>query len=242
MKTVLHKSHTRGHFNHGWLRTSHSFSFADYYDPQRMNFGALRVLNDDSLDPGTGFDMHTHHNMEIISIPLSGALEHRDSLGNTSVLHSGEIQVMSAGTGIRHSEYNANHDQNAEFLQIWIIPDRMNVQPRYENAVINDLARRNEITPLITPYPGKGKGLWIYQQAWFSLGIVTKGTQHTYRLQSPNSFGVYIFVIEGEIVAEGTKLSRRDGQGIYETETINFEVEEDSKIWLIEVPPLRTAP
>jgi len=131
MKTVLHKADTRGHFNHGWLRTSHTFSFADYYDPQRVNFGALRVLNDDSIDPGTGFDMHPHRNMEIVSIPLSGALKHRDNMGNTTVLHQGEIQVMSAGTGILHSEYNASNDKNTDFLQIWVIPDRMKLQKLY---------------------------------------------------------------------------------------------------------------
>ena len=236
MKTVLHKADTRGHFNHGWLRTSHTFSFADYYDPQRVNFGALRVLNDDSIDPGTGFDMHPHRNMEIVSIPLSGALKHRDNMGNTTVLHQGEIQVMSAGTGILHSEYNASNDKNTDFLQIWVIPDRMNVTSRYETARINDIIRRNEITETISPYPGKEKELWIYQQAWFSIGELTKNTRHTYHFKSSHSFGVYVFVIEGAVIVEGSFLGKRDGQGIYDTQTFGIEVKEDSKVLFIEVP------
>ena len=139
MKTILHKAATRGFFDHGWLKTHHTFSFADYYDPERINFGALRVLNDDKIAGGTGFGLHPHQNMEVVSIPLKGALEHKDSLGHASVIKEGEIQAMSAGTGIRHSEYNKNNNTPAEFLQIWVIPDRMNVSPRYENAVIADL-------------------------------------------------------------------------------------------------------
>lgn len=239
MKTVLHKADTRGHFDHGWLRTSHTFSFADYYDPERINFGALRVLNDDSIDPGTGFDMHPHRNMEIVSIPLSGALKHKDNMGNTTVLHEGEIQVMSAGTGIVHSEYNASEEKNAEFLQIWVIPNRTNVNPRYKDAFIQDLIRRNEICTIVSPYPGKDGNMWIHQQAWFSMGELTKGTHHTYRFNSSHSFGVYIFVIEGTIIAEGTELSRRDGQGFYETEIVNLEIKEDAKVLFIEVPPLK---
>lgn len=238
MKTVSHKADSRGHFDHGWLRTSHTFSFADYYDPQRINFGALRVLNDDSIDPRTGFDLHPHRNMEIVSIPLSGALKHQDNMGNTTVLHQGEIQVMSAGTGVLHSEYNANTDKNAEFLQIWVIPDRMNVKPRYETTRISNLIRRNEITEIVSPYPGTGKGLWIYQQAWFSIGELTKGSDHIYHFKSSHSFGVYIFVIEGSIVVEGTVLNRRDGQGIYDTQTFGIITKEDAKVLFIEVPTI----
>lgn len=238
MKTILHAADSRGHFNHGWLRTSHSFSFADYYNPQRINFGALRVLNDDSIDPGTGFDMHPHRNMEIISIPLSGALKHRDNLGNTTVLHQGEIQVMSAGSGVLHSEYNDNEEKKTDFLQIWVIPNRMNVMPRYETARINSIIRRNEITEIVSPYPGNGKGLWIYQQAWFSIGELTAGSDHIYHFKSPRSFGVYVFVIEGSIVAEGSLLKRRDGQGIYDTQTFGIITKEDAKVLFIEVPPI----
>ncbi len=236
MKTVLHKANTRGHFDHGWLRTSHTFSFADYYNPQRVNFGALRVLNDDSIDPGTGFDFHPHKNMEIVSIPLSGALKHGDNMGNETVLHQGEIQVMSAGTGVVHSEHNASTDKKTDFLQIWVIPDRMNVTPRYETARISNLIRRNEITTIVSPYPGTDRGLWIYQQAWFSIGELTKGSDHIYHFRSPHSFGVYIFVIEGTVVVEGQELQRRDGQGIYDTQTFGIKIKEDAKVLFIEVP------
>lgn len=236
MKTILHQANSRGHFNHGWLRTSHTFSFADYYDPQRINFGALRVLNDDSIDPGTGFDMHPRRNMEIVSIPLSGSLKHRDNMGNTTILEQGEIQVMSAGAGVLHSEYNGNENKNAEFLQIWVLPNRQNVSPRYESARISDLVRRNVITEIVTPYPGKGKGLWIYQQAWFSLGELTKGTDHIYHFKSAHSLGVYVFVIEGAVIIEGQELRRRDGQGIYDTLTFGIQVKEDAKVLFIEVP------
>lgn len=236
MKTVLHKANTRGHFDHGWLRTSHTFSFADYYNPQRVNFGALRVLNDDSIDPGTGFDFHPHKNMEIVSIPLSGALKHGDNMGNETVLHQGEIQVMSAGTGVVHSEHNASTDKKTDFLQIWVIPDRMNVTPRYETARISNLIRRNEITTIVSPYPGTDQGLWIYQQAWFSIGELTKGSDHIYHFRSPHSFGVYIFVIEGTVVVEGQELQRRDGQGIYDTQTFGIKIKEDAKVLFIEVP------
>lgn len=236
MKTVLHKANTRGHFDHGWLRTSHTFSFADYYNPQRVNFGALRVLNDDSIDPGTGFDFHPHKNMEIVSIPLSGALKHGDNMGNETVLHQGEIQVMSAGTSVVHSEHNASADKKTDFLQIWVIPDRMNVTPRYETARISNLIRRNEITTIVSPYPGTDRGLWIYQQAWFSIGELTKGSDHIYHFRSPHSFGVYIFVIEGTVVVEGQELQRRDGQGIYDTQTFGIKIKEDAKVLFIEVP------
>lgn len=238
MKIIRHQANSRGYFDHGWLRTSHTFSFADYYDPQRINFGALRVLNDDSIDPSMGFDLHPHRNMEIVSIPLSGALKHHDSMGNTTILHQGEIQVMSAGSGVLHSEYNASGDKPADFLQIWVIPERMNVNPRYDSVRIDDLVRRNEITEIITPYPGQGKGLWIYQKAWFSMGILTKGSDHIYHFKSGRSFGVYVFVIEGSVVVEGTVLNRRDGQGIYDTQTFGIITREDARVLFIEVPPV----
>ena len=237
MKTILHKAATRGFFDHGWLKTHHTFSFADYYDPERINFGALRVLNDDKIAGGTGFGLHPHQNMEVVSIPLKGALEHKDSLGHASVIKEGEIQAMSAGTGIRHSEYNKNNNTPAEFLQIWVIPDRMNVSPRYENAVIADLLKKNEITEIVSPYPGDGKGLWIYQQAWFSIGELEKNTFQGYKLKSPNSLGVYAFLIEGKATVAGKELEKRDGLGIYDTESFEIKANEYTKILLIEVPP-----
>lgn len=237
MKTILHKAVTRGYFDHGWLKTHHTFSFADYYDPERVNFGALRVLNDDKIAGGTGFGLHPHQNMEVVSIPLKGALEHKDSLGHTSVIKEGEIQAMSAGTGIRHSEYNKNSDTPTEFLQIWVIPDRMNVSPRYENAIIADLLKKNEITEIVSPYPGNGKGLWIHQQAWFSIGELEKNTLQGYKLKSPNSLGVYAFIIEGKATVAGQELDKRDGLGIYDTESFEIKANEHTRILLIEVPP-----
>lgn len=240
MKTVLHKSSTRGHFNHGWLDTYHTFSFADYFDHERINFGALRVLNDDVIAPGAGFGMHTHNNMEIVSIPLSGALEHKDSLGHTSVIRTGEIQVMSAGTGIHHSEYNQSKDVPAEFLQIWIIPARQNVEPRYESAGITDLMKKNQLSVIVSPYPGDGKGLWIYQKAWFSLGKIDKGVKLTYTLKSPDSLGVYLFVIKGKVGAAGYELTRRDGVGLYDAGSFDLEgMEGDTWLLVMEVPPIR---
>ncbi|MDR0982028.1 MAG: pirin family protein [Culturomica sp.] len=239
MKAVLHRANSRAYFNHGWLKTHHTFSFADYYDPDRINFGALRVLNDDSIDAGTGFDIHPHRNMEIISIPLKGALRHGDSMGNTSVLHSGEIQVMSAGTGVYHSEFNDKDDTNTEFLQIWVIPDRMSVEPRYENANIKDLLRPNEISDIVTPYPGNGKGLWIYQDAWFSIGELSKDSVHTYKLHSDKSLGVYVFMIDGSISIDDVRLTKRDGIGLYDMKDFSFNVNEKSTVLFIEVPDLK---
>ena len=239
MEPILHTANSRGHFDHGWLNTSHTFSFADYYGPERIHFGALRVLNDDIIAPGTGFGMHPHRNMEVISIPLKGDLEHQDSLGHTSVIRHGEIQVMSAGRGIMHSEYNKNSDRNAEFLQIWVFPYRQNVAPRYENAAIADLIVKNELSQIVSPYPGNGKGLWIYQNAWFSFGELDKGIKRTYKFHSSKSEGVYIFVIEGKIKTEGIELSRRDGLGVYRNkESIEIETLENALLLLMEVPPM----
>lgn len=236
MKKILHHNRSRGFFDHGWLKTHHTFSFADYHNPDRVHFGALRVLNDDWIAPGTGFDMHSHRDMEIVSIPLKGDLEHRDSMGHTAVIAQGEIQVMSAGSGIRHSEYNPNEDRPTEFLQIWVMTERINVEPRYENAVIRDLLRKNEITTIVSPYPGKDGGLWIYQQAWFSMGELEAGTVRTYRLKSGESHGVYVFMIEGEATVAGESLKYRDGLGIYDTDSFDIEVMQDAKLLLIEVP------
>lgn len=236
MKTVLHRADTRGYFDHGWLRTHHTFSFAEYHNPQRIHFGALRVLNDDSIAPATGFDTHSHRNMEIISIPLKGELKHQDSMGNSTFLKEGEIQVMTAGSGITHSEYNASKDNPAELLQIWIMPEQMNLTPHYENAFINPLLVPNEISEIVSPHPGYGKSLRIHQQAWFSMGDLTKGTFHTYQFKSSHSVGVYLFIIKGTASIEDTELHSRDGIGIYDTNTFNLNIKEDSRILLIEVP------
>lgn len=237
MKTILHRAESRGFFDHGWLKTHHTFSFADYYNPQRINFGALRVLNDDRIEGGTGFDLHPHKNMEVISIPLKGDLEHQDSLGHKDSIKEGEIQVMSAGTGIMHSEYNRNDDRPSEFLQIWVFPNKMNVPPRYENAMISDLVRKNEICEIVSPYPGTGKGLWIYQQAWFSIADLDKDQLQLYKMKSKDSLGVYIFIIEGAITIKDLELKHRDGVGVYDTTEVEYKATERSRVLFIEVPP-----
>lgn len=170
---VLHKAHTRGHANHGWLDTHHTFSFGGYNNPDRMHFGVLRVLNDDKIDGGTGFGMHAHENMEIISIPLEGGLKHKDSMGNTAVIRNGDIQVMSAGTGIKHSEFNENKDKIAKFLQIWIFPNKKNVNPRYDQITLIPEDRHNQLQQIISPNPDDA-GIWIHQDAWFHLGSLKK--------------------------------------------------------------------
>lgn len=238
MKTILHKASTRAHFDYGWLRTSHTFSFADYHDPERVNFGALRVLNDDVVAPGMGFDEHSHRDMEIVTIPLNGALEHKDNLGHSQVIRSGEIQAMSAGSGITHSEYNKLTDQDVEFLQIWVFTEHLNLAPRYERAEIAELVERNEISTIVSPYPGNGKGLWIYQQAWFSMAETDAGRELAYTFRSKTSFGVYLFVIDGRVNAAGEALDKRDGLGIEGTEPFNVKAETDARILFIEVPPV----
>ena len=174
MKTVLHKADTRGHANHGWLDTHHSFSFANYHNPERMHFGVLRVLNDDRVAEGRGFGTHPHDNMEIISIPLEGDLEHKDSMGNVAVIKEGDVQVLSAGTGISHSEYNMNQDSEVKFLQIWVFPNKKQVEPRYDQISVRDIEKENQLYQILSPSMDD-QGVWIHQNAWFSLGkLLTK--------------------------------------------------------------------
>jgi len=234
MKTKLHKSETRGHANHGWLNTHHTFSFANYYNPERVHFGALRVLNDDWIAGGEGFGKHPHDNMEIITIPLKGAVEHQDSMGNKGIINAGEIQVMSAGTGIFHSEYNPNKDIELELLQIWVFPNKRNVTPRYDQQSLADLEKVNEFYQILSPNPAD-QGVWIHQQAWFNLGDLSAGWEGSYKLNNPES-GVYVFVIEGEATVAGNELSRRDGLGVSETNEIQISVKSESKILIMEVP------
>lgn len=234
MKTILHKSETRGHANHGWLDTYHTFSFAGYYDADRVHFGALRVLNDDTVAAGRGFGTHPHDNMEIVSIPLSGALRHNDSMGNEAVIRSGEVQVMSAGTGIYHSEYNHLNSEPAAFLQIWVFPNVKNVEPRYDQIAIGDIATHNSFYQIVSPNPGE-QGVWIHQQAWFHLGTFDKGTKTEYSFKKSGN-GLYVFVLEGEAEVGGQMLNRRDGMGIMETERVHFKASSDARILLMEVP------
>ncbi|SFR91161.1 pirin family protein [Maribacter stanieri] len=234
MKTVLHKSDTRGHADHGWLNSYHSFSFANYHDAERMNFGVLRVLNDDTVAAGRGFGTHPHSNMEIISIPLEGDLQHMDDIGNSTVIKAGDVQVMSAGTGVSHSEYNKNKDQPVKFLQIWIIPNKENVTPRYDQISINDIATKNSLYQILSPNQDDS-GVWIHQNAWFHLGEYESETTDSYTLKKKGN-GVYIFVLEGEFELENQKLSKRDGLGIWDIDTINFKTNGNSKILVMEVP------
>jgi len=234
MKKKLHKSNSRGSANHGWLNTHYSFSFADYYNPEKIHFGALRVLNDDIIAPGQGFGTHPHDNMEIITIPLSGDLEHKDSMGNTGIIRNGEVQVMSAGTGIRHSEFNANSNERLKLLQIWIFPNKKNVEPRYDQISIKDLEIENDLFQILSPNKDD-QGVWIYQDAWFHLGYLNPGWKGNYKLKGKNH-GVYIFIIEGKVDIEGQELSIRDAIEISETDQVNISVKEKSQILVMEVP------
>lgn len=234
MTTVLHKAETRGHVDHGWLNSHHTFSFANYHDPERMHFGALRVLNDDIVAPGKGFGLHPHDNMEIISIPLEGDLEHKDNMGNTEVIRQGDIQVMSAGTGIFHSEYNRNNDREVKFLQIWLYPKEKNVQPRYDQVSIASLEKENAFTQVVSPDPDD-QGAWIHQDAWFHLGTFTSGKKTTYSWKQQDN-GLYVFVLEGMVSIAGQQLNARDGLGIHGVSEIDFTSVSDTRLLLMEVP------
>ncbi len=234
MKTVLHKADSRGHANHGWLDSHHTFSFANYHNPERMHFGVLRVLNDDKVAPGKGFGKHPHDNMEIISIPLEGDLEHKDSMGNTTVIKEGDVQVMSAGTGVFHSEYNKNPDKEVKFLQIWVFPDKRDLEPRYDQISIRDIEKENNFYQVLSP-DKDDQGVWINQNAWFHLGKFDAGKSDTYQLKS-NGNGVYIFILEGEVEIEGQKLDKRDGFGIWESDKFTVKSLTNSRILLMEVP------
>ena len=236
MKKIIHRASSRGHANHGWLDTHHTFSFADYYDPERIHFGALRVLNDDSVAPGMGFGTHPHENMEIISIPLEGDLEHRDSMGNVAIIREGDIQVMTAGTGVMHSEKNHHTDREVKFLQIWIFPRQRGLQPRYDQMSIRDVERKNSIFQILSPSQDD-QGVWIYQDSWFSLGDFEEGHSESYELKKKNN-GLYLFVLDGEVEAEGEILHKRDGMGIWDANAIGINSHSDSRILLMEVPML----
>jgi redox-sensitive bicupin YhaK (pirin superfamily) len=232
---ILHKADTRGHANHGWLDSHHSFSFANYYNPDRMHFGALRVLNDDRVDPGMGFGTHPHDNMEIISIPLEGDLEHKDSMGNTTVIKNGDIQVMSAGTGIQHSEFNKNSDRLTKFLQIWLFPNKRNVTPRYDQITLNINDRHNKLQQILSP-SSEDEGVWINQDAWFHLGKFDDNFTTNYALKKKEN-GVYIFILKGDISINDQKLNERDGLGIWDIESFNITSNsQDAEILLMEVP------
>jgi quercetin 2,3-dioxygenase len=231
---VLHKANTRGFANHGWLQSHHTFSFANYYNPDRMHFGVLRVLNDDVVAGGRGFGTHPHDNMEIISIPLEGDLEHKDSMGNVAVIRNGDIQVMSAGTGIRHSEFNKNASQQVKFLQIWVFPNKRNVTPRYDQMTLQRKDRKNKLQQIVSPNPNE-EGVWIHQDAWFHLGEFDQGKAVSYKIRKPGN-GVYAFLLSGSMEVDGQLMDARDGLGIWDTGQINLKAKTNSEILLMEVP------
>ena len=235
MKTILHPASSRGHANHGWLDSYHTFSFAGYYDPDRVHFGALRVLNDDTVAGGMGFGAHPHDNMEIISIPTEGDLEHKDSMGNTQVIRQGDVQVMSAGTGVQHSEKNKHRDQPVKFFQIWVFPNQKNVQPRYDQKSFSEAEKLNQLRTVVSPIGTADGGVQIHQDAWFSLGRLEKDFSIEYPVRKKGN-GVYAFVIEGDVTINGQSLHRRDGLGISETETLSIRADSTAELLLMEVP------
>jgi hypothetical protein len=234
MNTIIHKAETRGHANHGWLNSHHTFSFANYHNPERMHFGVLRVLNDDTVAAGMGFGTHPHDNMEIVSIPLEGDLEHKDSMGNIAVIKEGDVQVLSAGTGVTHSEYNKNKDKEVKFLQIWIFPKTKNVTPRYDQISISGIATDNVFYQVLSPNKDD-QGVWINQDAWFHIGKFTKGNTDEYKIKKVGN-GVYAFILEGEVEINNEKLSKRDGMGIWDTDSINVKATENARVLLMEIP------
>jgi len=240
--TVFHKANTRGMADHGWLKSPHSFSFASYYNPKRMNFGVLRVLNDDIIAGGSGFGTHPHDNMEIISIPIENGLRHKDSMGNTSFIGKNEIQVMSAGTGVQHSEVNDTQD-TTKFLQIWVIPNKRNVEPRYDQITLNPADRKNKLQQILSPNADDA-GVWIHQNAWFHLGSLQTGTKIDYDLKDATKNGVYVFVLKGTVNLKNNnetqesiqQLDTKDGFGIWDAKSFELEASQDAEVLLMEVP------
>lgn len=230
---VIHRSNTRGMANHGWLQSRHSFSFANYYDPQRMGFGKLRVLNDDIIAGGTGFGTHPHDNMEIISIPLEGALKHKDSMGNEQVIKAGDVQVMSAGTGITHSEMNGFADRAGKFLQIWVYPNKRNVTPRYDQITLSE--KKNTLQQILSP-SADDAGVWIHQDAWFHLGTFDAGKTIDYKVKKPLTNGTYTFLIKGSATINGYELNERDAIGIWSNAALNIKTTAESRILIMEIP------
>ena len=235
MNTILHKANTRGHANHGWLDSHHTFSFAGYHDPARVHFGMLRVFNDDIVKGGMGFGQHPHDNMEIISIPLKGSLEHGDNTGGHGIIKSGEVQIMSAGSGIAHSEKNASQKEDVNFLQIWVFPKERNITPRYDQKEFPASDRANKFQTVVSPEKVNGSSLWINQDAWFSLGNLKKGFKADYAIKRKGN-GVYAFVIEGDVTINGHQLNKRDGFGVTDVEHISLEADTDTEVLLMDVP------
>lgn len=234
MKTLFHSAQSRGEANHGWLNAKHSFSFASWYNPDRTNFGALRVLNDDIVSPGAGFGTHPHDNMEIITIPISGSIAHKDSMGNSSVINAGEIQVMSAGTGIQHSEFNPNKDEPLSLFQIWIFPNKRNVVPRYDQFEMDVQAMKNNFLQLVSPNI-EDEGTWIHQNAWIKIAVIEENTEISYTINSKGN-GVYFILVDGEISIDQQILTPKDAFGVWEVETVTIKSIKKSRILAIEIP------
>ncbi len=234
MNTILYKSEDRGYADHGWLKANHSFSFAGYYDPNKIHFGVLRVLNDDTIAAGMGFGMHPHENMEIITIPFSGTLAHNDSMGNNGTIGYGEIQVMSAGSGITHSEFNHSKDEAVTLFQLWLFPNKKNVTPRYDQISYDKEKLHNEWQQIISP-DVNDEGSWIYQDAWFHLGKFDKDATTQYPIHKQGN-GIYLMVIEGEIMVEGNTLALRDAIGITDAETIQIQVNKPCFLLILDIP------
>jgi redox-sensitive bicupin YhaK (pirin superfamily) len=237
METVLHKADTRGYANHGWLKSFHTFSFARYIDYSRVHFGALRVLNDDIIAGGMGFGTHPHDNMEIVTIPLSGTIAHKDSTGTDGRITAGEVQIMSAGTGIQHSEFNGEKDLDLNLLQIWVLPEKRNIAPRYDQKHFGLEGRKNQWQTVVGPDEKDG-AMWINQQAWFNLTQLNGGKALSYTLHGANQ-GAYLFVISGDVTVNGIALNQRDGLGISNTEEINLIADSNTEVLLIEVPMIK---
>jgi quercetin 2,3-dioxygenase len=233
MKTILHLADRRGHVNFGWLDSHHSFSFGNYYDPEKVHFGMLRVLNDDVITGGSGFGAHPHDNMEIVSIPLYGALEHKDSTGTNAVINQNDVQIMSAGTGIRHSEYNHFKDKETNFLQIWVIPKKRNIEPRYDQKTFKPEERINNFKTVVAP--DDETAVWINQDAWFSLGNLKADFSGQYKVKKEGN-GVYAFVLEGNVTINGQSLFKRDALGIWDVDALDIKASTDAEILLIDVP------
>jgi hypothetical protein len=231
---VLHKANTRGNANHGWLNAFHSFSFGSWHNPERIQFGTLRVLNDDTIAAGMGFGTHGHENMEIITIPLEGDLAHKDNMGNSATIKTGDIQVMSAGTGIQHSEFNPNADLQTKLFQIWLFPKTKNVEPRYQQITMNKALQKNAFAQILSPNP-EDAGVWIHQDAWFYLSDFDKDFSKKLSLKKEGN-GFYIMPIEGEIEVNGQILETRDAIGIWNLETLDFKAKTASTFLVMEIP------
>jgi redox-sensitive bicupin YhaK (pirin superfamily) len=235
MHTILHAAGSRGDANHGWLHSKHSFSFANYYNPEKIHFGVLRVLNDDFVAAGMGFGLHPHDNMEIISIPLEGDLAHQDSMGNQTVIKHGDIQVMSAGTGVKHSEMNHNKDKPVKFLQIWVIPNKKDVTPRYDQITLDPANRINTLQQILSPNPDDA-GVWIHQDAWFHIGKFDLDFKTNYNVKKAGN-GMYAFVLYGSFELAGQTLNERDALGITDFDQFELKVlTKEAEILLMEIP------